>query len=270
MSLRAVAVTACELRDLAVDAYAAREHEADVALLEHVRRAVANAGLGARIGGPREPERVLVEVRGLLGVPDPELEVIPALERHEVLRAHVLILTPVSGLSAPPGRGCSSSSNPRRSGTSRMPDDDDHEEDHADERGGEERRLERSPQGRRATPARAASTVSPSSCTPGGRPWFTITPMKRHAERRPDRARELRQRGRRAHRVDRHRVLHADDERLHHQSLPDAGDHRVERHLARSSWRCPSWRAARARSRARSGRPARSACSARSTRSTGR
>src|SRR5215207_3489618 len=88
----AVSVPARELRDFTVHAHPAREHEANVALLEHVRRAVADAGLRPGVRGSREAEGVLVEVRGLLGVADPELEMIPALERHEIVRAHRRIL----------------------------------------------------------------------------------------------------------------------------------------------------------------------------------
>ena len=94
MSLHAVAVRAREARDLAVRAQAAREHEADLALLEHVRRAVADARLGPGVGRTREAERVLVEVRRLLRVADPELEVVPAVDRHEVVFAHGSDLTP--------------------------------------------------------------------------------------------------------------------------------------------------------------------------------
>ena len=74
--------------DLAVAAKTARQHEADVSLLEHVGRAVADACLGSRVARAREAECVLIEVRRLLRVPDPDLEVIPAVDRHEVVVAH--------------------------------------------------------------------------------------------------------------------------------------------------------------------------------------
>ena len=45
-----------------------------------VGRAVANARLRACVRGAREAERVLVEVRGLLRVPDPDLDVVPAVD----------------------------------------------------------------------------------------------------------------------------------------------------------------------------------------------
>ena len=76
------------LADLAVAAKPAREDEADLALLEHVRGAVADAGLRARVRRAREAVGVLVEVRRLLRVPDPDLEVVPAVDRHEVVFAH--------------------------------------------------------------------------------------------------------------------------------------------------------------------------------------
>src|SRR5262249_37660817 len=52
--LRAVAVPAGEARDLRVLAQSAREDEADVSLLEDIRRTVANAGLGTCVRGARE------------------------------------------------------------------------------------------------------------------------------------------------------------------------------------------------------------------------
>ena len=71
--------------DLVVGAERAREDEADVPLLEDVGSAVAEAGLGPRVGDRAEAEGALVEVRGLLRVPHPQLDVIPAEQRHEVL-----------------------------------------------------------------------------------------------------------------------------------------------------------------------------------------
>jgi hypothetical protein len=97
-----VAVGGGEADDLAVAAEAAREHEPDLALLEDVRGAVADAGLRACVGDPVEAERLLVPVRRLLGVPDPELEVVPALERHEIGAGHGRDLT---RRPAAPGHG---------------------------------------------------------------------------------------------------------------------------------------------------------------------
>src|SRR5205085_9639369 len=90
--LHPVAVPADMTRDLVILAERAREDETDVALLEHVRGPVADARLRARVGRRREAEPALVEVRRLLRVPDPELDVIPAGKRHEVGRAHGLML----------------------------------------------------------------------------------------------------------------------------------------------------------------------------------
>ena len=64
--------------DLVVGPKRAREDEADVPLLEEVRSAVAKAGLGPRVGGRPEAEGALVEVGGLLRVPNPQLDVVPA------------------------------------------------------------------------------------------------------------------------------------------------------------------------------------------------
>ena len=73
-----------EAADVAVGANPAREHEPDVALLEHVGRPIPDARLGAGVRDPFEAERVLVPVRRLLGVADPQLEVVPPVEGHEV------------------------------------------------------------------------------------------------------------------------------------------------------------------------------------------
>src|ERR687897_311203 len=58
-------------------------------LAPHERDAVAHAGLEARVGDLLEPEGLAVEVRGLGGVADPELDVVDAVERHEVLAGRV-------------------------------------------------------------------------------------------------------------------------------------------------------------------------------------
>src|SRR5262245_39603555 len=76
--------------DVRVGAQPARHHEADVALLEDVGGPVANARFGTGVRGAGEAVCVLVEVRGLLGVPDPHLEVVPPVDRHEVVFAHDL------------------------------------------------------------------------------------------------------------------------------------------------------------------------------------
>src|SRR5262249_55955343 len=94
--LDAVAVCAREARDLAVRPQAGGEDEADGLLLEDVRRAVTHARLGAGVCGAREAEGVLVEVGGLLRVPDVELEVVPAVDREVVDLPH-----PASKISLP-------------------------------------------------------------------------------------------------------------------------------------------------------------------------
>ena len=63
----------------------AREDEPDAALLEHVRDAVAAAGLEPRVGGLGEAEGV-DEVEGRLrGVPHVHLHVVDAVDRHPVV-----------------------------------------------------------------------------------------------------------------------------------------------------------------------------------------
>ena len=81
----AVAVARVVTGDLVVLAKRRRQDEADLALLEHVGGPVAEPGLGPCVGRAREAEDALVEVRRLLCVPDPELEVVPTEQRHEVL-----------------------------------------------------------------------------------------------------------------------------------------------------------------------------------------
>src|SRR5206468_3854040 len=78
----------------------ARHDEPDVVLLQDVRGAVADARLRAGVRHAVEAEGALVEVGGLLRIAHPELEVVPALDRHEVLSAHDRILT---GGSPSPG-----------------------------------------------------------------------------------------------------------------------------------------------------------------------
>ena len=73
--------------DLVVGRQRAGEHDPDPALLEHVRGAVADAGHEAGVGDLLEAERVDVEVRGLKGVADVELDVVDAVQRHEVVAA---------------------------------------------------------------------------------------------------------------------------------------------------------------------------------------
>jgi hypothetical protein len=57
---------------------------ADLALLEHVGGPIPHTGLGAGVRNPFEAEGVLVPVGRLLGVADPQFEVVPPVEGHEV------------------------------------------------------------------------------------------------------------------------------------------------------------------------------------------
>jgi hypothetical protein len=83
--LHAVAVDVRVPRDLVFGTERARDHQADRPLLEDVRCPVADARLRPGVRNRLEAERLLVEVGALLRVPDPQLDVIPALEGHEVL-----------------------------------------------------------------------------------------------------------------------------------------------------------------------------------------
>ena len=74
------------LRDLAVGRERRGEHEADVVLDHHEAGPIAHAGLEPGVRHRREAPQRAVVVRGLLGVADPELDVVDAVERQEVLR----------------------------------------------------------------------------------------------------------------------------------------------------------------------------------------
>ena len=80
------------------------QHDPDPALLEHVRGAIAHAGLQPRVADLLEAERPDPERGGLQRIPDVELDVVDAVERHEVfglgrgddrLRAHALHDPPI-------------------------------------------------------------------------------------------------------------------------------------------------------------------------------
>ena len=83
------------LGDLAVGAQRAGDDDGDVVLAHHVADPVADAGLEARVGDRREAPQGAVVVGGLLGVADPELDVVDAVERQEVLRLRVGVLVDV-------------------------------------------------------------------------------------------------------------------------------------------------------------------------------
>ena len=139
------------------------DDEANVVLLEDVARAVAHARLGACVRRAAEAERVLVVVRGLLRVPDPELDVVPPVEGHEVF-GHVddSRAAPAGVPPRPPPRprrrvtAAAAAPSPRAPRSPRRP--------RATQRRDEERRLDRV---RRAPPRSA-----------GGRRW-TGPPRRR-------------------------------------------------------------------------------------------
>ena len=81
----AVAVEGVVGRDLVAALERAGEHEPDAALLEHVRDAVAPAGLEAGVGGLGEAECVHEVERRLRGVPHVDLHVVDAVDRHAVV-----------------------------------------------------------------------------------------------------------------------------------------------------------------------------------------
>ena len=62
------------------------QHEPDLVLLEQVAGAVADPGLGPSIPDQLESEGGAVVVAGLLGVPDPELDVVGAVDGEGVAR----------------------------------------------------------------------------------------------------------------------------------------------------------------------------------------
>ena len=84
--LHAVAVAAVVLGDRVVRPQPAGDDDPHAALLEHVRGAVARAGLEAGVRDLVEAEGGAQEVRGLGGVPDPHLDVVDAEQRHRVVR----------------------------------------------------------------------------------------------------------------------------------------------------------------------------------------
>ena len=104
--------------DLVLLAQRARDDEADVALLEHVGGAVAHPVSGPAYADRREANRVLVEVRSLLGVADPELDVIPPEQRHEVNFGHAPIYAARPGsrrsLAASAAAGAARRRSPRK------------------------------------------------------------------------------------------------------------------------------------------------------------
>ena len=98
--LHAVAVAVRVLRNLVSGMQRTGDDKADLPLLQDVARPVAHACLRAGVGGASETECLLVVEGRLLGVPDPELDVIPAVERHEVLAHERESTAVVAGVAA--------------------------------------------------------------------------------------------------------------------------------------------------------------------------
>jgi hypothetical protein len=75
--------------DLVATHQGPRQHQADPALLQHVRDAIATTGLEPRVGGLGEAVRAGEEIRRLRRVADVELDVIDAVDRHAVVGGSV-------------------------------------------------------------------------------------------------------------------------------------------------------------------------------------
>src|SRR5579871_2094649 len=84
----AVAVQQRMLRNGTLRAEAAAQHEANLALLDDIAGAVAQARLQAGIGDRHEAEGAAIIMGGLFGVADVELDVVPVLDRHEIGISH--------------------------------------------------------------------------------------------------------------------------------------------------------------------------------------
>ena len=93
--LDAVAVAMDVLGDLGVGRQGAGQDERDVVAPHHVARAIANTRLKPGIGDRREAPQGSEVVGGLARVTDPELDVVNALERQEVLCFLVGVLVEV-------------------------------------------------------------------------------------------------------------------------------------------------------------------------------
>ena len=140
--LDAVAVACTRARNLVSGMQRTGDDKADLPLLQDVARPVADACLRPGVGGASEPECLLVVEGCLLGVPDPELDVIPAVERHEVL-AHERESTAVVAGVAAAASTAETSSSERLRRCSFTHSDGDHPDEHGHDGGGEERRPER-------------------------------------------------------------------------------------------------------------------------------
>ena len=85
IDLDAVAVAVDVLGNCVAAAQRRGEHETDLALLHHVGRAIALAGLRSRIGDQRHAEGGAVKVGSLARVADVELDVVRAFEGEKIV-----------------------------------------------------------------------------------------------------------------------------------------------------------------------------------------
>ena len=205
--------------------------ETNLVLLEHVAHAVANAGLRACVRRAAEAERMLVVVGGLLGVPDPELDVIPTVERHEVLCHGCDSTAVVAGVAAAAFDGETSSSE-RRRGCSLTQTTAITQTRERDDRRREERRMDRVGEADAGRARQAMDRRSLADADPRRQPVVDDHAHDRDSERRSHLPAELRQRCRRADLRSRHGVLHREHEHLHHRADADPGDDHVARGLA--------------------------------------
>ncbi len=93
--MHAVAVLVDVLGDLAIWRQRRGEHDADVVLDHEVRGPVADARLETGVRDGREAPQRAVIGRRLAGVAHPELDIVDALERQEILRLGVRVLVDV-------------------------------------------------------------------------------------------------------------------------------------------------------------------------------
>ena len=80
----AVSVAMHVVGNFAVRAQRRREHEADLALLQHIRSPVAQSGLRTGVGHQLHAEGEPVKIRGLARIADVELDIIRAVEGKEI------------------------------------------------------------------------------------------------------------------------------------------------------------------------------------------
>ena len=213
---------------------------------------------------------MLVVERRLLRVAHPQLDVIPAVEGHEVF-SHQRDSTAVA---AGRGRGGLDGRDLVQRPAQALlldPDDGDHPDGERDDRRREERRLDRVREAFACRKRQLVDAGALAACADARRQAVVDDRAHdRDAERRADLAPELRQRGRRADVRARDGVLNREHEHLHHRADADAGDDHVARRLAvrRRDVHPPEQQHPRASGRA--GRARRSSGSARCVRRAAR